>query len=162
LAAYVIRSQLTFTVKFPLRSMYDIFFVSDKLMYKYRYNNPNKNKINHLELKFLTHFLHLLTTFPVWDVKSRNEILFSSACGSKVGNVHNVICKTGQKWIYICVFMMIDYDNHESCRGSLWSWSYGSWIYNYMCNQCLSPLMLWVRIPLKRGVLDTTLCDKLC
>ena len=34
------------------------------------------------------------------------------------------------------------------------SWSYGSWIYNYLCNQCLSPLMLWV--------LDTTLCDKVC
>jgi len=27
-----------------------------------------------------------------------------------------------------------------------WPWSYGSWIYNYLCNQCLSPLMLWVRI----------------
>jgi hypothetical protein len=29
-----------------------------------------------------------------------------------------------------------------------WSWSYGSLIYNYLCNQCLSPLTLWVRIPL--------------
>jgi len=29
----------------------------------------------------------------------------------------------------------------------LWSWSYGSWIYNYLCNQCLSPLKLWVRTP---------------
>jgi len=28
------------------------------------------------------------------------------------------------------------------------SWSYGSWIYNYICNQYLSPLKLWVRIPL--------------
>jgi hypothetical protein len=28
---------------------------------------------------------------------------------------------------------------------SLW-WSYGSWIYNYQCNQCLSPLTLWVQI----------------
>ena len=34
--------------------------------------------------------------------------------------------------------------------------------YNYLCNQCLSPLMLWVRIPLRRGVLDTTLCDNVC
>jgi hypothetical protein len=34
------------------------------------------------------------------------------------------------------------------------------WIYYYLCNQCLSPLMLWVRIPLRWGVLDTTLCDK--
>ena len=45
---------------------------------------------------------------------------------------------------------------------SWWSWSYGSWIYNYLCNQCLSPLMLWVQIPLRRGVLNTTLYDKSC
>jgi len=25
-------------------------------------------------------------------------------------------------------------------KGPLWSWSYGSWIYNFLCNQCLSPL----------------------
>ena len=36
-------------------------------------------------------------------------------------------------------------------------WLYGSWIYNYLCNQCLSPLMLWVRTPF-----DTTFCDKVC
>ena len=42
------------------------------------------------------------------------------------------------------------------------SWSYGSWIYNYLFNHCLSPLTLQVRIPLRRGVLDTTLCDKVC
>jgi hypothetical protein len=28
-----------------------------------------------------------------------------------------------------------------------WSRSYGSLIYNYPCNQCLSPLKLWVRTP---------------
>ena len=39
---------------------------------------------------------------------------------------------------------------------------YGSWIYNYLCNQCLSPLMLWVRIPLRWGVLNTALCGKIC
>jgi len=43
-----------------------------------------------------------------------------------------------------------------------WSWSYGSWIYYYLCNQCLSPLKLWVRITLLgQGVLDTTICDKI-
>ena len=31
-----------------------------------------------------------------------------------------------------------------------------------LCNQCLSPLMLWVRIPLREGVLDITLCDTVC
>jgi hypothetical protein len=45
-------------------------------------------------------------------------------------------------------------------QGLSWSWSYGSWIYNYLCNQCLSPLMLWVLILFRRGVLDITLCDK--
>jgi hypothetical protein len=42
------------------------------------------------------------------------------------------------------------------------SWSCGSWIYNYLCNLCISPLKLWVRIPFRRGVLNTTLCDKVC
>ena len=42
--------------------------------------------------------------------------------------------------------------------GPSWSWSYDSWVYNYLCNQCLSPLKLcsW------RGVLYTTLCDEVC
>ena len=44
--------------------------------------------------------------------------------------------------------------------GPSWSWPYGSWIYNYLYNQCISPLSLRVRIPFKRGVLDITLCDK--
>ena len=32
--------------------------------------------------------------------------------------------------------------------GSSWSSSHGSWIYNYLCNQSLSLLSLWVRTPL--------------
>jgi len=44
--------------------------------------------------------------------------------------------------------------------GPSWPWSYGSWIYNNLCNQCLSPLMLWVRIPIRARC--TTLCDKVC
>jgi len=47
-------------------------------------------------------------------------------------------------------------------QGQSWSWSYGSWIYNYLCNQCLSPLTLWVWTPLRRSILDTTLYDKVC
>ena len=47
-------------------------------------------------------------------------------------------------------------------KESTWPWSYSGWIYNYLCSQCLPPLKLWVRIPLSRRVLDTTLCDKVC
>ena len=45
--------------------------------------------------------------------------------------------------------------------GSSWPWSYCSWIYNYLCNQCLSPLMLWAR-KISIGARCTTLCDKVC
>ena len=41
-----------------------------------------------------------------------------------------------------------------------WTWSHGSWIYNYLCHQCLSPLMLWGRISIRARC--TTLCDKVC
>ena len=41
-----------------------------------------------------------------------------------------------------------------------WPWSYGSWIYNYLCNRCLLPLMFWVQILIR--VRCTTLCDKVC
>jgi len=51
---------------------------------------------------------------------------------------------------------------YQSITGPSWSWSYGSWIYNYLCNQCLSPLTLWVRTRVRRGVLESTLCDKVC
>ena len=45
-------------------------------------------------------------------------------------------------------------------EGSSWRWSYSGWIYNYLCNQCLSPLMLWVRISIRARCI--TLCDKVC
>jgi len=44
-------------------------------------------------------------------------------------------------------------------QGPSWSWS---WIYNYLCNHCLSPLKLWIRTRPWRGVFDTTFCDKVC
>jgi hypothetical protein len=50
---------------------------------------------------------------------------------------------------HVCMFI---YLNPTSVEGPLWLWSYGSWIYNYLSNQCLhvSPLALWVRIPLQQ------------
>ena len=42
--------------------------------------------------------------------------------------------------------------------GAIVAWSYGSWIYNYLCNQWLSPLMLSFRISIRARC--TPLCDK--
>ena len=43
----------------------------------------------------------------------------------------------------------------------IWGQSYGSWIYNYLCNQCYyHHWCLWVRISMRARC--TTLCDKVC
>ena len=44
--------------------------------------------------------------------------------------------------------------------GPSWPWSYDRWIYDYLCNQCLSLLMLCVRISIRAW--GTTLCDTVC
>jgi hypothetical protein len=71
----------------------------------------------------------------------------------------NTIRQTKQKIILRQNKLTFKYGNsYMICRFII---SYGSLINNFLCNQCLiSPLPLWVRIPLRRGVLDTTLCDK--
>jgi hypothetical protein len=63
---------------------------------------------------------------------------------------------------FVFHYFMLYYESRTYLKGPSWSWSYGSWIYNYLCNQCISPLPLWVRTPLRRGVLDITLCDQAC
>ena len=40
------------------------------------------------------------------------------------------------------------------------TFSYDSWIYNYLCTPCLTLLMVWVRISIRARC--TTLCDKVC
>jgi len=44
--------------------------------------------------------------------------------------------------------------------GPSWSWSYGSWINNYLCNQCISPLTFFFNLNPAHD--DTTLFDKVC
>ena len=68
-------------------------------------------------------------------------------------------------------------DDSAVMVSTLFQWPHVYYIYIYILNlflvlsttcrityviTCLSPLTLWVRIPLRRGVLDTTLCDKVC
>jgi len=54
--------------------------------------------------------------------------------------------------VYTCILAsssVIHSWSHSDCFppwARSWSWSYGSWIYNYLCNQCLSSLMLSVWI----------------
>ena len=56
---------------------------------------------------------------------------------------------------HLAIVFLFDFHYTE---GPSWPWSYDSWIYNYLCNQCLLPLMLWVWISIR--AMWTTLCDK--
>jgi hypothetical protein len=42
------------------------------------------------------------------------------------------------------------------------SWSDDTWIYNYLWNQCLSPLKLWVQIPLMARCTRYNISDTVC
>jgi hypothetical protein len=50
---------------------------------------------------------------------------------------HNVLWLDGQIWMRI-YYITFHYITPIWDGGPSWSWSYGSWIYNYLCNQCLS------------------------
>jgi hypothetical protein len=55
-----------------------------------------------------------------------------------------------QKWCGrrgICGLFNFQLFTLISIQGPSWTGSYGSWIYNYLCNQCPSPITLWVRTP---------------
>ena len=60
------------------------------------------------------------------------------------------LCITCYQWLlHYFAFQSFNMNLPETHRyhyGPLWPLSYGIWIYNYLCNQWLSPLMLWVRI----------------
>ena len=60
----------------------------------------------------------------------------------------------------IFVILLIFHQLSNSFKGPSLSWSYGSWIYIYLCNRCQSPITLWVRTLFMAQC--TTLCDKIC
>jgi hypothetical protein len=111
------------------------------------------DKLDHIML----YWVHGENHRPVashWQTLSHNVVL-STPWLSGI-RTHNVSWSYGGDiYNYIC-HVLLKYKRPS------WSWSYGSWIFNYLCNQCRPPLALWVRIPLRRGILDATLCDKAC
>ena len=91
-------------------------------------------------------------------------MVFNSGTKGKLDNGHTVIDPVSLTVLMILlnsILINLVIRSFQSEEPS-WSWSYGSWIYNYLCNQCLSPLTLWVQIPPRRCVLDTSLYDKVC
>jgi hypothetical protein len=73
-----------------------------------------------------------------------------------------ILCTWPRSWFYLLGLTtdFMYWFGPRSYGGSSWLWLYGSWIYNSLCNQYLSPLMLWVRISIRARC--TTLCDTVC
>ena len=59
--------------------------------------------------------------------------------------------------MYWRIYVIINKSIAWQYEGLSWSWSHGSWMYNYLSDKYLSPPKLWVWIPLRCDVLDTTL-----
>ena len=89
----------------------------------------------------------------------KDEIINISLFVSQGIKIINEI-KYNKLWKMIYKITTHDNTQFQLKQGPSWPWSYGSWICNYLCNQCLSPLVLWVRISIRARC--KTLHDKVC
>ena len=90
-------------------------------------------------------------------VLNKNIDIKFNAHGIKLYHLQSFISVWQMHFMY---YKMPWYHNQAilKCQGQSMPWSYDSWIYNYLCNRCISPLMLWVQLPPMARC--TTLCDK--
>jgi hypothetical protein len=120
-----------------------------------------------------SHLLYLSPMIEPRHVQNCHIQLFqTNKCPRKYKIQFSILLVSPKKYRYLIIMSSSSisstyiyiYINYVLCenQGLLWSWSYGSLINEYLCNQCISPLTLWVRIPLMRGVPDTTLCAEGC
>jgi hypothetical protein len=95
--------------------------------------------------------------FPILNFPSFKFVSWLILCWWKL----SIDCKYRSNtnlWISVSLTAFRDW-KITTCHVSL-MWSYGSCIYNYLCNWCPSPLMLWVRFPSRARC--TALCDTVC
>jgi hypothetical protein len=78
-----------------------------------------------------------LITYPVFSYCKYND--------RTINNLYRyVLCVDYTEVASSSLFVFFRYKIHEDGFWR-WSWTYSSWIYNYLCNWCLSPQKLWVR-----------------
>jgi hypothetical protein len=99
--------------------------------------NPHADLFNNVSNIHVSLFINLFTVAVLSCIQyPRVCIQYLRVCGGKDCNSFN------EKLLY-CLKL-------KKCVCCIEgpSWSYGSWFYSYLCNQCLSPLKLWVGIRL--------------
>ena len=110
--------------------------------------NYEIHKIHRLnnEMNYCCDMELLIQIWYLYNVQSMElfihiQIYIEKQCSTKI-KIWNNCMK-----ILNNVFIVIVVDRCPNNKGLSWWWSSSSWIYNYLCNQCLSPLKLWVRTP---------------
>ena len=126
-------------------------------------------------LQYIEHILILKNVDEIWSILDLSHCKSALSQLSLRRSLLHSLVEGGYKYAIVLIFLgsgaSLLHSLHLKLRviipwlmvtisqlpvfNSSWSWSYGSWIYNYLCNQCLPPLTLWVRILLRRGELDT-------
>ena len=109
--------------------------------------------IQQLSIKLVRITAHLITEFRtlkkniVFFIKFSNGVILYMVSEEKIK-----ITTEYRRWPQMMTIkvIVIIWGQSSACipfdQWPSWSWSYGSWIYNYLCNQCLSLPKFWVRI----------------
>jgi hypothetical protein len=106
-------------------------------------------------LPFRFSLTYIYYSFKVVSASVKNKYDLSLICGCfEPTSKLSMVClstyspekylNTLKKYTPMLHSQIEDFQPHMSW-GSSWQWSYGRWIYNYLCNQWLSPQKLWVR-----------------
>ena len=100
-------------------------------------------------------------TFDLFQLRSLRSLLNSLYCDVDVDLLvdHSFV---NAEYLLNHAHFLTSYllNSTRTCKGLPWPWSYGSWIYSYLWNQCLPPLMLWAQILIRARC--TTFYGEVC
>jgi hypothetical protein len=102
---------------------------------------------------FSTYIIIFITELP--DKFRRNIISFIDIL------VETTTCSYKISLLPVYLHCIVLCCTFKPMGGSSWSWSYGNWIYNYLCNQCLSPHDVVISNPVQARCTSLSMtCDR--
>jgi hypothetical protein len=105
--------------------------------------------------------VHSIMWYRLSPVSSTNKIDGHDTTEILLKVALNTIKQTNKQIVWQIIVVIIAYQSYLNifCNGKIKICIvYGSWIYNYLSNRCLSPLLLWVRISITAKCIAS--CDK--
>ena len=101
---------------------------------------PGWKKIKQQRISFILGYLRII----LWKISTAIHLygFLNQSLGLILGNIFLIKITACVPLMTISIYL----PHFNYLLGSSWSWSYGNWIYNYLCNWCVSPLT-WVQSP---------------